>query len=149
VFGYFLAIRQFVWVLPAAAVLAAAGFEHRRRTAAVLAVALLAVSGVKSYKYFRTVNEDWEAAARALGEAVAGAQCASVDTPDQSVLYQVFEKNLKEKQCAAPPARGRMVLAISPYAARDSHPLRQLKGDGFRVAHDRTVGGTRIVTLER
>ena len=66
-FGYFLAIRQMIFVLAPLALLFTAGVEALpRRPAAILTAALLITLVVGNISFFRRPREDWRTAAAIL-----------------------------------------------------------------------------------
>ncbi len=141
-FGYFIAIRQFLWVLPPLVLLAAEGLASSTRVTQVgLLAFLLGSSGAASYKHFAYPHEDWEAAAREIEASLGPGQCLEVITPDQAIYYEFFRPGLAARRCSDAPRR---VVAVTPYAAGAS-PVRS----GFSLTGERTVGGTRILLLER
>jgi 4-amino-4-deoxy-L-arabinose transferase-like glycosyltransferase len=140
-FGYFLANRQFLWALPAAAILAAAARGSRATHAAT---ALLAVVCVwQSTRFFRSPHEDWQIAADTLADRVRQGDCITVAPPEQAKIYQFFHPGLESAGCKGDPN----VLAVTPYATLAQ---RQAAIDAFQSAgchRQRTthVGGTLIV----
>jgi hypothetical protein len=90
VFGYFLAARQFFWVLPAVAVLAA-GFQRRTHAGFVLLALLSAVSMRQSIRFFTAPHENWQAAGDAIHEKVRSGACLVVAPPEQAYLYEFFQ----------------------------------------------------------
>jgi hypothetical protein len=69
-FGYFIAARQIIWILPAVAVLAAAAIECYPRTGLALAILLLIVCIRQSVTFFQSPSENWEMAANLLVDRV-------------------------------------------------------------------------------
>jgi hypothetical protein len=140
---HFLAVRQFLWVLPAAAVLAAAATEHQSR-AAHAAVALLAVVCIwQSVRFFSAPHEDWRAAADALEDRVKHGDCLMVAPPAQTSIYEFFHPELGRAGCLG----HRIVLAVTPYASvadRETAVTALISG-GCERGHADTVGGSQIV----
>jgi mannosyltransferase len=140
-FGYFLAIRQFLWVLPPLAILAGIGLDGMRKPAAVAAcVALLAVSVAGATKYFRDGDEDWRAAARA---AAGGPGCLLPIPADTMVLYETVLSGVEQKRCSnALPDR--FTAAVSPYG-NTADDLARLQRDGYRIVSQAPTGRVRVL----
>jgi 4-amino-4-deoxy-L-arabinose transferase-like glycosyltransferase len=135
--GYFIAIRQFICVLPAAAILAAA------RAPTAIVAALLAVCAIGNLKYFTSAREDWESAAAAIESQLTPSRCLLVEPERELVVYSALRPSLRKAKCGAPAPE--ITLAVSPY--RDPQPLRLPAG--YTVRSERAVGGTRILLLSR
>ncbi len=98
--GYFIASRQFLWILPAVAILSAAALTASRLTIPVFA-ALLIVCGLQGAKYFRAPHENWQAAANdAARFAQAHAACLATNPPDYLRILGFFRPELLN--CAGP-----------------------------------------------
>lgn len=144
---YFIASRQFMWVLPAVAVLAASAVEKRDRAAVALAVLLAVVCGYASVKRFASVDENWETAARALAAEVDRGACLTVAPQDARRLYVYFVPRLASRtsDCHA------VVAAVSPYATERERA--ELSGDlasqGYVVRRSARVGATSVAVWER
>ncbi|MEO8050191.1 MAG: glycosyltransferase family 39 protein [Acidobacteriota bacterium] len=120
-FGYFLAIRQTIFVLTPLALLFTAGVEALpRRPATILTAALLITLTVGNVSFFRRPREDWRSAAAIL----ANEPCVIYSPPDSRLLYAFFVPDLANRQCA-PGQQPRVALAVSPYEATDSAAKRQ------------------------
>ena len=95
-FGYFLAIRQMIFVLTPLALLVTAGVEALRpRPAAILTAALLVTLVVGNISFFRRPRENWRAAAVML----AREPCVVYSPPDSSNLYVFFVPDLANRKC--------------------------------------------------
>ena len=120
-FGYFLAIRQVIFVLTPLALLFTAGVEALPpRPAAILTGALLITLVVASISFFRRPREDWRAAAVIL----ASEPCVVYSPPDSRNLYAFSVPDLANRECT-PGQQPRVALAISPYDSKDSVTARQ------------------------
>lgn len=134
-FGYFLAARQFLWALPAAALLAAeSGWIPR--------LLLVAVCLWHSAGYLRDGVEDWQAAASAIQAETAQGACLRTVPAEQRALYEFFRSELARAACDGP----RVVLALSPYAS-GAQRRAALGSEGCVVERLTRVGGTDIVLL--
>ena len=109
-FGYFVATRQILWVLPAIAVLAAQGIP--RKYGYKLVVLLAAFCLWPSFRYFTAPHENWQLAADALAAEVRRGACVVVVPNEQAYSYEFFRPELADASCPAP----RTVVAFTPYA---------------------------------
>jgi len=128
-FGYFLAIRQMIFVLTPLALLFTAGVEALpRRPAAILTAALLIALVVGNVSFFRRPREDWRSAAFIL----ASEPCVVYSPPDSRLLYAFFVPDLTNRECTTGP-HPRVALAVSPYEPKNSVTERQgqLTGSGY------------------
>lgn len=133
-FGYFLAIRQMIFVLAPLALLFTAGVEALpRRSAAIFTAALLIALAVGNISIFRRPREDWRTAASIL----ASEPCVVYSPPDSRNLYAFFVPDLASRECA-PANQPRAALAISPYEPKDSvtERQRQLTNSGYTKRAD-------------
>ncbi len=146
-FGYFLAIRQMIFVLAPLALLFTAGVEVLpRRPAAILTAALLIALVVGNVSFFRRPREDWRTAAAIL----ASEPCVVYSPPDSRNLYSFFVPELANRECA-PGQQPRVALAISPYEPKDSvtQRQRQLTNSGYEERADFNPATPRIEIYER
>jgi hypothetical protein len=111
-FGYFVASRQIIWVLPAVAVLAAQGIAQKPRIAVPIAVLLALFCIHQSYRFFTAPRENWQVAANALSAEVQNGACLLVVPPEQKYSYEFFRPTLADTHCPSP----RTVVAFTPYA---------------------------------
>jgi hypothetical protein len=115
-FGYFLAIRQMIFVLAPLALLFAAGVEALScRAAAILTSALLITLLIGNINFFRRPREDWRTAAIIL----ANEPCVVYSPPDSRNLYAFFVQDLARRECT-PGKQPWVALAISPYDSKES-----------------------------
>ena len=141
-FGYFLAIRQMIFVLAPLALLFTAGVEALpRRPAAVLTAALLITLVVGNISFFRRPREDWRTAAVIL----ASERCVVYSPPDSRNLYAFFVADLANRECAL-GQQPRVALAISPYEPQNSvtERQRQLTESGYTERADFNPATPRI-----
>ena len=146
-FGYFLAIRQMIFVLAPLALLFTAGVEAMpRRPAALLTAALLITLMVGNISFFRRPREDWRTAAVIL----TSEPCVIYSPPDSRNLYAFFVPDLQNRQCA-PGQQARVALAISPYEPKDSVTgrQRQLTNSGYEERADFNPATPRIEIYTR
>ena len=146
-FGYFLAIRQMIFVLAPLALLFTAGVEALpRRPAAILTAALLIALIAGNISFFRRPREDWRTAAVVLESE----PCIVYSPPDSRLLYAFFVPDLANRECASGQAP-RVALAISPYAPRNSitERQRQLTESGYTERADFNPATPRIEIYTR
>jgi mannosyltransferase len=146
-FGYFLAIRQMIFVLAPLALLFTAGVEALpRRPAAILTGALLIALIAGNISFFRRPREDWRTAAVVLESE----PCIVYSPPDSRLLYAFFVPDLANRECASGPAP-RVALAISPYAPKNSitERQRQLTESGYTERADFNPATPRIEIYTR
>jgi uncharacterized membrane protein len=147
--GYFFAVRQVLFVLPALVLLAAAWLPISRRQwwqPALLAILLL-VSSVKDVKYFRSPGEDWPGAARALLAATSQGACAVVPSPEPNEMYQIFEPGLSGRFCNASDATGPAVVVQNRYTLASSlhETTRVLAAKRFRAVSETDISGIKLL----
>jgi 4-amino-4-deoxy-L-arabinose transferase-like glycosyltransferase len=114
-FNYFLASRQFMWVLPAVAILAALAAERTKLTGIVLYALLVLVCTWQDIRFFTAPRENWEMAARSLAAEVKDGTCVVIAPSDHAAWYEFFQPELRQAKCEGP----RVVLATSPYATSE------------------------------
>jgi len=146
--GYFFAVRQVLFVLPAVLLLATAGLPSPRREwwqPGLLAIFLVA-SLSKDVRYFRSPGEDWSGAARALLAATSHGACAVVPSPEPKEMYQLFEPGLTGRFCNASDAAGPVVIVQNRYTLASSldESQRVLAAKGYRAAGETDVSGVRL-----
>jgi len=146
-FGYFLAIRQMIFVLAPLALLFTAGAEALpRRPAALLTAALLITLVIGNISFFRRPREDWRTAAVIL----TNEPCVIYSPPDSRNLYTFFVPDLANRECA-PGQQPRVALAISPAEPKDSVAgrQRQLTNSGYEERADFNPATPRIEIYTR
>ena len=146
-FGYFPAVRQMIFILPALALLFTAGLESLDcRAATALAAALVIACLVANAGFFRRPRENWRAAAGIL----AAEECIVYVPADSRHLYAFFVPQLAARECAPGSAR-RVALAISPYAATSSSAEMQrgLAASGYGKREELNSATPRIEIYER
>jgi 4-amino-4-deoxy-L-arabinose transferase-like glycosyltransferase len=146
--GYFFAVRQVLFVLPAVLLLAAAWLPSPRRERwqpGLLAIFLVA-SVAKDVRYFRSPGEDWPGAARALLAATSHGACAVVPSPEPKDMYQLFEPGLSGHFCKASDAAGPVVIVQNRYTLASSleEITRMLAAKGFRGGSEIDISGVSL-----
>jgi len=147
VFGYFLAARQFLWILPALAILAASAWETRPRETTALALLAIAISGYKSARYFTQLEPDYEAAAKAIAQEVDRGACFRVVPDISKQLYVYFAPRIAmdSGNCSA------VVAAVVPgFSDQDRDVLfNDLTRRGYTKLRTGEVGETAITTFRK
>jgi hypothetical protein len=145
--GYFVAARQFIWILPALAILAALASERHAPTAVVLYALLAIVSVRQSVLYFTAPHENWQAAATFISAQVQGGACLIVAPSDLAPLYDFFRPELERARCSAP----RMLLAVTPAATlqRRESAIAALIAQGYKQLREADVGRSAILFFQR
>ena len=146
-FGYFLAIRQMIFVLAPLALLFTAGVEALpRRPAVILTAALLITLIVGNISFFLRPREDWRTAAAIL----TNEPCVIYSPPDSRNLYVFFVPDLANRECA-PGQQPRVALAISPSEPKDTVTARQrqLTNSGYEERADFNPATPRIEIYTR
>ena len=144
--GYFVAARQFIWILPAAAVLAAMAIERHVRIAVVLYALLGMVCIRQSIRYFTAPHENWQAATAFMSDQVQGG-CLIVAPSELTQLCEFFHPELERARCSAP----RMVLAITPAATNQQREsaIASLIAQGYKKQRETVVGMSSILLFQR
>jgi hypothetical protein len=147
-FDYFIAARQFLWLLPAAAILAAAAIEACPRPGSVLAALLMIVCVRQSALFFTAPGEDWQKVAGILADKVGHGECLVVAPPDQASLYAFFRPELQNEGCQM---ASRIMLAITPAATGSisAAAISTLIAAHYYKENEETVGRSRIVYFHR
>jgi len=80
-FDYFIAARQFLWVLPALATLAALAAERTGQIGVAIASLLILVCIYQDFHHFTAPHEDWGTVAESLAGAAGQGACLKVAPP--------------------------------------------------------------------
>lgn len=139
-FGYFLAIRQFLWIVPPLAILAAAGLSDRRSVAGAVAALALAYD----VRVVVRPRENWPEAARAVVELAPRADCIAFVPPDAHLVYGVFAPGIGQRACGPAP-RGPVLRVTVPQATAEevTHAARP----GWTILESAAAGGSRLELL--
>jgi 4-amino-4-deoxy-L-arabinose transferase-like glycosyltransferase len=147
VFGYFLAARQFLWILPALAILAASASQTRPREATAFALIALAICGYKSARYFTQPEPDYAAAASAIAQEVDRGACFRVVPEISRQLYVYFAPQLAMDSgtCST------VVAAVVPgFSDQDRDVLfNDFAQHGYTKIRTGDVGETAITTFRK
>jgi 4-amino-4-deoxy-L-arabinose transferase-like glycosyltransferase len=146
-FGYFIAARQFMWALPACALIGAAALETRRKGAWIAAALLALVCMQQSCKYFTSPYEDWGAAAALADKEVGSNGCFLTFPPEHAKRYVFFVPELPVCEAPAP----RVVLALSPYASQRERDLafERLRLLGYALQRESKSGRFSMLSFVR
>lgn len=148
VVGYFLAIRQTIYVTPFLAVLCGIGaarlLEKKSMWARGLVTALFLVMIGGDLHYFLKPHENWEAAARYLDNAKSRGRCL-VFIPAGSIrFYSFFAPDLISNTTSDDTRCNRVMVAVSPYDMRSREPIAQLERTGYRLASQTSFNGPQV-----
>jgi len=130
-FGYFIAARQFIWVLAPISLLA--GCAERYGPWRRMALVLLGVVCLwQGFCWFTRPQEDWQSASAAIQDRTDRRACLVVVPPEHAGFYQYFRPHLQQCGCDGP----NVVLAISPYSTstQQSAQMVELRARGYRKA---------------
>ncbi|HMJ61947.1 MAG TPA: glycosyltransferase family 39 protein [Bryobacteraceae bacterium] len=137
-FGYFLAIRQMIFLLVPLAILFAAGLElliaRWRVPAAIYGCLLIAILIYGNVRFFTRPREDWKAASSLLAQEGRQGRCTIFLPADSARLYEFFNPDVSNRPCPSDLTTARVVtIAISPYqsAAAQRELQVHLSGLGF------------------
>jgi hypothetical protein len=146
-FGYFLATRQFLWVLPAVAILGASAWEARLRETAAIALLAVILCGYKSVRYFTQPEPDWDAAATAIAGEVDRGACFRVTPEIARGLYAYFAPQLDKTPAVCPSV---VAAALPSTSEHDRDALiEDLVHGGYAELRTANVGGTFVAVLRR
>ena len=143
--GYFVAARQFIWILPAAVVLAAGAIDRYKPPSVVLYALLGAVCIRQDVAFFTAPRENWDAAAAFLADQRQHGACVAVAPPESARLYAFFYPQLARETCQAP----RMALAITPFTTNEQRQrgIASLTSQGYIRQEEVVVGKSTILFL--
>jgi Dolichyl-phosphate-mannose-protein mannosyltransferase len=141
-FGYFLAARQFLWMMPALAILAVSAWDARpRETAALTAIAML-LCGYKSIRYFTQPEPDWQFAATTIAAEVDRGACFRVVPQSAHEIYAYFAPDVDKNSGNCPS----VIAAVIPgYSDQDRDVLfNELLDHGYTKLRTGQVGGSSL-----
>jgi 4-amino-4-deoxy-L-arabinose transferase-like glycosyltransferase len=146
-FNYFIAARQFIWVLPAVALLAAGAVEKYPRCGLALAAGFCFVGLMQSAKYFTAPHEDFHLAAGELMKQSQQGVCVVFAPKELSRLYEFFEPKVAAAPCDMP----RLVLAVTPYTSEKDRTTAtaEIMGRGYKKEREEQLGGSSLVFFYR
>jgi hypothetical protein len=137
-FGYFVAIRQVLFLVAPLALLSVLGVESRPHSRSLLtngvaAVVLLLTLIGGDISFLRRPREDWGAGAKLLVEAKSRGACVMF-VPDSSDLYEFFEPSVSAARCTAESLQqvSEVEVAVNPYdAGQVPATVDRLRSAGF------------------
>jgi uncharacterized membrane protein len=152
-FGYFLAIRQVIFVLPPLSVLIALAAERTGRLGIALGLTLLISAFWNDMELFNRPREDWQSAAGLLKTEADEGACVLFAPADSLELYTFFVPELSKQECTNGNfgGRNRVDLAVSPYEVDKAYLglERQLGRSGFSKVGELNAIGPRIEIFQR
>ncbi|HEY3940316.1 MAG TPA: hypothetical protein VGL97_23015 [Bryobacteraceae bacterium] len=155
IFGYFLAIRQMIFILTPLALLAALGLEtlmRRSRGWGIAAASLLIVTFlIGNVRFFQRPRENWRSASAILENLTARGSCVWFIPADSIDFYRFFAPQLPQHACPSDVhGPGAIAVAISPYGATGAaNIIKQLSENGFIQKAEFNPQGPRIELYER
>jgi hypothetical protein len=146
-FNYFLAARQFMWVLPAVAILTATTIERHERTSLMFGTLLGIVCLWQNVRIFTTPHENWQTAAAAISDRVRRGACLVVAPSKYALLYEFFRPELRQAYCEGP----QIVLAITPYTTNEGSQgaVATLIAKGYKLMGEEIAGKSAIICFRR
>ncbi len=159
--GYFIAVRQFIWILPAAAILAATPLDSAtsrnrpvfgRPFLMLVTAALLAICVRQNVVSFRAPHENWQAAADAIVLRAQQGACVEIAPPDSVRLYEFFRPEIARADCTAGHRDAdHLVLAITPVTTPEQRDaaIARLKSSGYAQESESAAGFSTIFVFRR
>ncbi len=147
--GYFIATRQFLWIVPAISILGAMAVERRARTSAVLYVLLSIVCIRYTMQYFEDRRENWQAAAAVLSSRVRQGACLMAAPAEHARFYEFFYPDLEHAICTG--SESRVALVITPVSTDKDRELTasKLRYQGYKEQQETSVGKSDILSFQR
>ncbi len=151
-FGYFLAVRQFIFAIPGVVLGVAVGIRfavlRSRRLGISIALVVLVACAWQDVRNHTRKREDWQTAAMTLQKITDPATCILIIPESYSPLYEFFNPDIASRMCNARPDRDRVVAAVSPYTrSQDRLELQMLlQARQYREVPSKATeaGGTKI-----
>jgi 4-amino-4-deoxy-L-arabinose transferase-like glycosyltransferase len=146
--GYFIATRQFLWIVPAISILGAMAVERRVRTSIILYVLLSIVCIWYNIQYFRDRREDWQAAASLLSRQIHQGACLTVAPAEHARFYEFFYPDLGHAICTG--SESRVALAITPVSTDKDRELAitSLQYQGYEEQQETMIGKSDILLFQ-
>jgi uncharacterized membrane protein len=155
--GYFVAIRQVIFILPSVALLVCFGVDYiarraRARIAVVVIAVVLAASVAYDVRWFRRPREDWKRAADVLSDSVRGGACALL-APERtaqillffhpSLIHHIYSEGSDFSTCQ------RVAVVMSHYSPDWNAIVRRLTELGFLRSQVIFSGKPTVTMLSR
>jgi len=154
--GYFVAIRQMIFILPSLALVACAGLEHVAKTKsgrrAALAAAVVTVSLTHDVRWFFKPREDWKKASDVTSQSARAGACA-VLAPERTAQIFLFYhpgliRDLYGEGADFSACSG--VVVVMPDASPDwTNSIKRLTEAGFRRSRVVFAGPPTVRLLSR
>ncbi len=152
-FGYFLAIRQMIFVVAPLSVIVALAVEHSGRLGLVLGLAFGVAAVWNDVGLFNRPREDWQSAATLLKTEVTQGACVLVSPAESLQLYTFFLPELSQYECSNSgfERKDRVALALGPDVLRQGYIAveQQLAKSGFVKVKELNATGPRIEIFQR
>jgi uncharacterized membrane protein len=153
VYGYFLAIRQMIFVVAPLSVIVALAVERGGRLGLVLGLAFAVAAVWNDVGLFNRPREDWRLAATILKTEVAQGACVLVYPAKSLRFYTFFLPELSQYECSNGgfERKDRIALALDPYGLRQEHFAveQQVAKSGFFKVRELNAMGPRIEIFQR
>ena len=140
-FGYFVAIRQVIFILPSMVLLAGAGVEYIAAklggpTATAVALLILTTSVVYDVHWFTRPREDWKTATAMLRQSVNSGACALLVPERTAQIFVFFDPGLLHRlygEWSDLSRCSQVAVAVMPSDLPESAAIAKLLADrGFR-----------------
>ena len=154
-FGYFLAIRQMIFIVAPLSLLAVVGIEklasNGRNFAALAMSLLIATFLISDFRFLTKPRENWEAASAILDTLSKQGSCVIFVPGDSVRLYEFFAPAIETHTCRTVSVEEQSVaVAISPYDATiKREPLSSSLPAGFAKVDELNPTGPRIEVYRR
>ena len=113
-FNYFFAERQWLFAMPALALVATQGFRRQIMGVALAGVFLVA-AGIKDFHQAITPRDDLAATADAIAAQLPSGACVQAEPPGQIDFYLFFRPELQSRVCKENSAASQVMLVASSY----------------------------------
>jgi hypothetical protein len=151
-FGYFLAIRQMLFVVTPLALLSAAAVESQPQSASVwVGLVLFSTLVAGDIAFLRRPREDWNAAAKLISGAPDRGACV-VFVPGDSSLYEFFDSRAAAARCTGPKieSTAEIDVAVNPYDRGELPGVEErLRNAGFSQVETRNSRRPQILVYRR
>lgn len=145
-FGYFLAARQFLWVLPPLAILAGSAVR-RNKFGPALGGLLVAVCIWHTTQFFTRQHENWQVAAAAIHTTTCQGACLAVAPREWVGFYKFFHPDLDLEPCDS----SRLIVVVTPYSSEQQQQrvFSDVRSRNYRPVETRIVGGSKLVLFQQ
>jgi 4-amino-4-deoxy-L-arabinose transferase-like glycosyltransferase len=152
-FGYFVAIRQMLFILPPLCIFSAEGVSVIAQKNGMLArassSALLAGFCFSAVRFATSQSENWKAAATVGEQLLRPGGCIQFVPPNSQTLFQLVSPGLQELSCGKDRTLSLSIALISPYATRADREafFHGTSGPLAKKARKMAVGKSEVLVL--